>query len=82
MAILHTKFTLSEITILCVLIQGYIRFRESGCVEALLQSEGPPDVVFSGVQGKCELVGKELRRWTVSDLVHLLSQRKMSELTT
>lgn len=51
-------------------------------MEALLQSEGPPDVVFSGVQGKCELVGKELRRWTVSDLVHLLSQRKMSELTT
>ena len=33
-------------------MQGYIRFRESGCVESLLQSEGLPDVLFSGVEGE------------------------------
>ena len=33
-------------------VQGYIRFRESGCVESLLQSEGLPDVLFSGVEGE------------------------------
>ena len=37
-------------------------------METLLQAEGLPDVVFSGVQGECEFVG---RRWSVFDLVHL-----------
>ena len=32
-------------------VQGFVRFRESGCVETLLQSEGLPDVVFSAVEG-------------------------------
>ena len=34
------------------MMQGYIRFRESGCVETLVQSEGLPDVLFSGVEGE------------------------------
>lgn len=34
------------------MMQGYIRFRESGCVETLVQSEGLPGVLFSGVEGE------------------------------
>ena len=30
-------------------------------METLLQSEGLPDVIFSGVEGKCEFVGRRLR---------------------
>ena len=47
------NYQLTGASILCpFMMQGYIRYRESGCVETLLQSEGLPDVLFSGVEGE------------------------------
>lgn len=58
-----------------ITLQGYIRFRESGCVEALLKSEQlPEDVVLSGVEGKRHPLNyKERGKKLKVDLDHILS---------
>lgn len=48
------KCSYSPLLLCCHHMQGYIRFRQSGSVDAVVKSEGLKDVTFEGVQGNVE----------------------------